>query len=225
MDDAKLSRIADIVQNITIEPSVLLLTSIPPSDRAQAFCKMPWSCVYTTCKDDGFSAYFEATNRKIRGIVSDHDCNAISLNKLQLPLVYLLGNESDDVDPLDQEAITENLLETIPRLLTTFGKIFVDCTNLVDIQDDLIKQLYRKLTKKECVVFLGAGAITDNPYIQRLIDRETAISFDETLWQILDILADSEYGYLLDDMVNGCDDECSGNTFYIRKKSYEVPQN
>jgi adenylylsulfate kinase-like enzyme len=220
MDETILARIADIFQNITIEPSVLLLTSTPPSSRARAFCKLPWSCVYTTCRDDSIYTCFEAKNRKLRGIVSDHDCNAISLNKLQLPFVYLLGNNSDDIDPLDQEAITENLLETIPQLLTTFGKIFVDCTDLGCIRDDLIKQLYRKLTRKECVVFLGTGSISSNPYVHRLIDKGTAISFGETLWQLLDILADSEYGYLLEDMDNSREGESSGNTFYIRKKSY-----
>lgn len=220
MDDIKLMAIADIIHNIAIEPSVLLLTSIPGSDYQKTFCQLPWSCVYTTCKEDSTTALFETANRRIFGIVSDSNQNMIRLNRRELPLVYLLGNETDDIDPLDQEAITQNLIETIPQLLSTYGKIFIDCTQLSDVQDDLFKQLYRKLNRKECAVFFGAQSISGNRYAQGLLDKGIAISFDETLWELIDVLSDSEYNYLLDDLSDSITAGDRGNTFYIRKKSY-----
>lgn len=218
MDAIKLDTIANIIQNVNIEPSVLFLTSEPTSGIAIKFCKLPWSCIYTTLKSKKAATPFETSTRRVVSVVSEGDSGTIRLNQREVSFVQLLGYEDDQIDPIEQLMTTQVLLESIPQILTTYGKLIIDCSALPDeLKSPLLLQL-SKLTRKNSVCFFGAASLKYDLYAQHLIKKGIAISFDENLWGILNALSDSEYGEEFDESIESSANEQSNFTFFVRKK-------
>lgn len=220
MNDKGIDTLINIIQQISVEPSVLLLSSEATTKSGQAFYRLPWSCVYTTQRSERIESAFIIPLRRVVGIISSNDSSVIRLNNREMPFVRLLGIEPEASDPIEQLITTQVFLETIPRLLQPYGRIVIDYD---DAHPEVMQQLciqLNKLSRKKTAYLFGIKDLIGNAFIQRLVEKGVAIVFEESLWDSLEILDSTEYEW--DESTSAESGSSEGPTIFVRKKSHKL---
>ncbi|BBI33966.1 hypothetical protein [Cohnella abietis] len=194
--------LADIISHIKLEPTILFLGDKFRTDGAEHFIAQRWACAYTTIQDSDLTRLFQAkVKRRVSDVIASQDAKLIQYNHRELSLVRINGLDDTSKDDLEQEEIAQALLETLPDLLETYGRIIIN--GLDPITDKMfIQQLYMQLAKikrKKFIYFFGIFEPVGNPYIARLEQNGAAVLVPESVEDILQELEyDEDFSEIID---------------------------
>ncbi|MDR0719314.1 MAG: hypothetical protein LBF78_06725, partial [Treponema sp.] len=142
MEDDYLDLLSDIIRKMDFEPTVLFIGDNSQFDDSEDIFSLPWSCVYTTVRQENLVDKFKMPGRRVIDITARSDSKNIGIKRRELSLVRLHGMDSVTIDPIEQETTTQAFLETIPNNLRSYGCILID--GLVN-NDSEIKSLVMQL--------------------------------------------------------------------------------
>lgn len=121
------SIISNLKQSFSINNMVLFVgVGATEADFSEEICNLPWSCIVTTKRDEGFRNYFSNSSRRPKEYCSASELPPKLFNRSALPIVRLFGLETDENIDEDFEIIRERIEDECKSILSAImGKLDV----------------------------------------------------------------------------------------------------
>ncbi|MBW7573149.1 hypothetical protein [Caproiciproducens faecalis] len=187
----------ELLEHTSLEPTILFLGDNFQAEDMEKLLSFPWACVYTTSSSSTLTNYFRPNkHRRVADVVVANSDSQISLNWRELAIVRLRGLEGYTADPITQEANEQSLLEILPTLLDSYGRVVFCGFDFSQAESILLmRQLFMqfaKVKRKEFLYFFNIAEQIQNPYLDRLVTDGVATLIPQEIKELWDALEEED---------------------------------